>query len=335
MSDTDGREPHAGDASRAGDGGVRWPSLSDGGSAQEGGSPTARRSRRAAHAGDGDPAPTPAAPAGADPRPASGAHAAVPAATPPASGTGSASPAGAGRPSGTPEAPAGDGADDAPARSGRRRALVIGAVVAGVVLVGGGIAAALLLGGGDDEPAAGPAPVVTLPSPTTTQTPVAREADTPFAAALPTTLLQYALTESAPDDEWLGADALEAWSETYSDGGSGTVTVRAGQWETAEEAAAVLAGLRDALPAGADDASGDDATATAPATDAPSAGATGDGPAVLLADDVVVDGEPVGEVTVVDAGDGTGVAVWSNGTAVFRLTGPAADIRNLYAAYPL
>ncbi|QZN85119.1 hypothetical protein [Cellulomonas sp. C5510] len=333
MSDTDGRQPHADDASRAGDGGPRWPSL------PEGGSPSARRARRAAHAGDVDPAPTPAtpvasAPAGTDPRPASGAHAAVPAATPRTAGTGTASPAGPDQPSGTPEAPAGDGADDAPARSGRRRALVVGGVVAGVVLVGGGIAAALLLRGDGAEPAAGPAPVVTLPSPTSTATPVAREADTPFAAALPTTVLQYALADSAPDDEWLGADALEAWSETYSDGGSGTVTVRAGQWETAEEAAAVLAGLRDALPAVAD-AAGGDATSTAPATDAPSAGATGGGPAVLLEGDVVVAGEPVGAVTVVDAGDGTGVAVWSNGTAVFRVAGPAVDIRNLYAAYPL
>lgn len=331
MSDTDGREPHAGDASRAGDGGPRWPSLPDGGS------PPARRTRRAAHAGGDDAAATPAGgtpsgavPAGTDPRPASGAHAAVPAATPVTSGTGS-SPDDADQPGGA----AGDAADEAPARSGRRRGLVIGAVVAGVVLVGGGIAAALLLGGDGDDPAAGPAPVVTLPSPTATATPVAREADSPFAAALPTTLLQYALAESAPDDEWLGADALEAWSETYSDGGSGSVTVRAGQWETAEEAAAVLAGLRDALPAVADAAPGDDATSTAAATDAPSAGAAGGGPAVLLEDDVVVDGEPVGEVTVVDAGDGTGVAVWSNGTAVFQVTGPAADIRNLYAAYPL
>ena len=104
--------------------------------------------------------------------------------------------------------------------------------------------------------------------------------------------------------------------------GIGTVAVQAGQWETPEEAAAFLATLTAALPA-AGEAPADGATAAA------------GGPAVLLQEDVLVAGQPTGTATVVDAGDGTGVAVWSNGTTVFRLTGPAADIRNLYAAYPL
>lgn len=56
---------------------------------------------------------------------------------------------------------------------------------------------------------------------------------------------------------------------------------------------------------------------------------------MLLQDEVLVGGQATGTVTVVDVGDGTGVAAWSNGTTVFRVAGPAADIRNLYAAYPL
>ena len=46
-------------------------------------------------------------------------------------------------------------------------------------------------------------------------------------------------------------------------------------------------------------------------------------------------GAPTGTYTIADAGDGTGVAVWTNGTAVFRLVAPLADILNAYAAYPL
>jgi hypothetical protein len=56
---------------------------------------------------------------------------------------------------------------------------------------------------------------------------------------------------------------------------------------------------------------------------------------VLQQGEVAVGGAPTGTVTVVDAGDGTGIALWSNGTTVFRVVGPVADIENLYAAFPL
>jgi hypothetical protein len=217
-----------------------------------------------------------------------------------------------------------DGSVDGP-RRGRRRGLVIGAVVAAVVLVGGGLTAFFLLGDGDTT-AATPDDVV-LPSPTATVAPVARPATTPFASSLPATVLQYALASSADDPQLLAQNALEAYAETYTDGGSGTVTVQAAQFETPEEAAAVLAGLTAALPAAA--------AADPMATTDPAATPTTGAPVVLLQEQVVVDGQPTGTVTVVDAGDGTGVAAWSNATTVFRVAGPSADIRNLYAAYPL
>jgi hypothetical protein len=225
-------------------------------------------------------------------------------------------------------APVEDGAVDGP-RRGRRRGLVIGAVVAAIVLVGGGLTAFFLLRDADTTVAA-PDDVV-LPSPTATVAPVARTATTPFASSLPATVLQYALASSADDPELLGQNALEAYTETYTDGGSATVTVQAAQFETPEEAAGALAGLTAALPAAADPAVTADPAGTTDPAATPAAGA----PVVLLQDEVLVGGQPTGTVTVVDAGDGTGVAAWSNGTTVFRIAGPSADIRNLYAAYPL
>lgn len=246
----------------------------------------------------GDPRPAPVPRTAADPGPASEPGAA----------------SDPGPESGAPQPPAAT-----PGR--RRRWWIAGAVALAVLLVAGGTTAWLLLrDDGPTTPEAGP--VVEQPLPTSTVAPVARPATTAFATALPTTLLQYALAASAEEPQWLGGGALEAYAESYTDGASGTVAVQAGQWETPEEAAAFLATLTAGLPA-AGQAPADGATAAAGA------------PAVLLQEDVLVAGQPTGTATVVDAGDGTGVAVWSNGTTVFRLTGPAADIRNLYAAYPL
>ncbi|MFF1528055.1 hypothetical protein [Cellulomonas sp. NPDC058312] len=224
----------------------------------------------------------------------------------------------------------GDGTPGLQDEPRRRRWPLVVALVAAVVVVGGGVAGYVLTR--EDAPgAAAPADVV-LPSPTATVEPAARPATTAFATALPATVLQYALASSADDVAWLGQGAIEAYTETYSDGGAGQVTVQAGQWETPEEADAVLAGLAAALPtAPTADADGDPSTATTSAT----AGAGSTAPAVLSSGEVTVDGTAVGTVTVVDAGDGTGVALWRNGSAVFLVTGPAADIANLYAAYPL
>jgi hypothetical protein len=254
---------------------------------------------------------------------------------PPPSSTGWASPTPGRAEAGTPGAPlpqaegrlgpndpAPDGPADADAR--RRKLLLIGgAVVAVLVLVGVLVA---VLTGGDDEAAPAPAAeTVTLASPTPTAQPVARTSTTAFAAALPLSVLQYALAASGPEDAWLAAGALEAYTETYTDGGSAQVVVQSGQWETPQEAAAQVAILAAALPAGI----------PADASASPTPGATTAPAPLPQTGEVVVDGQPVGTFTIVDAGDGTGIALWSNGTTVFRATAPVAQVRDVYAAFPL
>jgi hypothetical protein len=150
--------------------------------------------------------------------------------------------------------------------------------------------------------------------------PAERSATTPFAASLPTTVLQYALASSAADEEWVRAGALEAYTEQYTDGGSGSLTLRAGQFEQVDEARAFAATLVAGLPAGATPAAGSTPTA---------------GPGLPQSGDVLAGGSPVGTFTVADAGDGTGVAVWTNGQTVLRLQGPVADVLDAYRAFPL
>lgn len=238
-------------------------------------------------------------------QPASGAHALTPGA---AGVTG-------------PEAP-----DDAR----RRTMLLIGGIAAAVVVIGGIVAIVASQGGDDAVVLPTPtASTVLLPVPTATVAPVPRAATTAFAAALPTTVLQYALATSAPEPTWVGAGAIEAYSESYSDGGTAKVVVVAGQWETPEAAAAYAQQLVAAIPA----------MATAPAatpSSTASASASAAAPAGFPASgDVTAAGQKVGTFSLVDAGDGTGIAVWTNGSSVFRATAPIADLRNVYAAYPL
>ncbi|HEY0188210.1 MAG TPA: hypothetical protein VGC67_12040 [Cellulomonas sp.] len=218
--------------------------------------------------------------------------------------------------------------DDAepPRRSRRTRYLVLAGIV---VLVAAGLTAFLL--SRDDSTVASPADVV-LPSPTSTVQPVTRTATTPFATALPSTVLQYALAGSDSDATWLARNAIEAYSETYTDGGSGTVTVQAGQWATADTATTAFTALSAELPTVAATTGTAAATDAATGSDAVDAASTA---TVLESGDVLVDGVATGTYTVVDAGDGTGVALWRNGTTVFRVVGPVDDIANLYAAYPL
>lgn len=370
MSDTDGRRARE-DAStppvglgRFADGRPQWPSLrgdagspGDAGPAGAGGVPSqatgpvdapvpaasaeppSRRSRRydaaddAAAPGPVDPAERTAALARADAALQAGEAQARTSALARAEAALAAAGAPEDRP-GTEGAGADDGAAGATPDRGRRRWVLIGAVAA-VVLVLGGAGTAWFLTRDEGGTAAAP-PDVVLPSPTATASPAARTATTAFASTLPTTLLQYALASSADDEAWLAANAVEAYAETYTDGADGTVTVQAGQWETPEEAAAALAAVTAALPtAAADGESGADGGAAADPSASADPSAAAGGPSVLLQGEVLVGDAPVGTVTVVDAGDGTGVAAWSNGTTVFRVQGPAADIRNLYAAYPL
>ncbi len=205
---------------------------------------------------------------------------------------------------------------------GRPRWLLPVAIGAAVVVVAGVTVGVVLSqsGAGGTPTATAPAPVVTtvvLPVPTPSVSPSPRASTTAFAALLPASVLQYAYASSQPVPEWQAGGALEAWLDTYTDGGTGTLTVQAGQFPTADAATAFAATLVAALPTGA-----------------PSPTATG-APTLPQSGSVMVGGASTGSYTIVDGGDGTGVAVWTNGTAVFRMVAPVADIVNAYGAFPL
>jgi len=209
---------------------------------------------------------------------------------------------------------------------GGRPAWLVPVAIGVAVLVVVGVVVGVLVGrGGADDAAPAPAAsTVLLPPPTPGVEPVARAATSAFATALPTTVLQYALESSQEDAERIGAGALEAYTETFTDGDASTLTVRAAQLETPQDATVLLEQLASTLPAPAPDTGAPSSTESADVdVDLPRTG------------EVVVGGEPVGTFTVVDAGDGTGVAVWQNGTGVFQLTAPLADVLDAYLAYGL
>lgn len=185
------------------------------------------------------------------------------------------------------------------------------AIVAGVVVVGGIVAAIVASQGGDDAAAPAVTATVVAPSPTPTVAPAERPDPTAFTSALPASVMQYAFSTEAPADDWLAADALEAVTDTYTDGGTGTLVVDAGQFATAEQADAFAKTLL----------TGD--------------GTTNVEAGLPAAGEVTAGGEKVGTFVIQDAGDGTGVAVWTNGTSVFRLTTAVADVTNAYTAFPL
>jgi hypothetical protein len=203
-----------------------------------------------------------------------------------------------------------DPVPDPPARDPRPRRrrvrpLVLGSFAA-VVVLGGIVGAGLgLLADRTAVPTGEP---VVLPSPTPTVAPVARTPVSAFADSLPATVLRYALTAQVEHPPLLAQGAVEGYRLDYSDGGTGTVTVLAGQWPTPEDAAAAYA----AATAGA-----------APVDDGePASG------------DVVVAGAVVGTWSVAAAADGAATVTWSNGTAVLQVLGPADVVRDVYAAYP-
>ena len=194
----------------------------------------------------------------------------------------------------------------------RRRGLptwllaVVGVLVVGLVVV------AVLVLSNRTSPAVAPGPAaaaqtVTLAAPQPTVKPIARDAGTTFFDALPSTVLSYALSQAGPAVPLVTAGALEGYQMAYTDGGSSTLTLSAGQWPTAQAAAAAYTGLVAARPA---------------------AGAVEEGA-------VQVGGTEVGRFTIAPRADGTGTLTWSNGTAVMQVDGPAAALRDFYAAFPL
>lgn len=175
--------------------------------------------------------------------------------------------------------------------------IAVGAVVLVVVAV------VAYLAMNRPEPEALEPEVVTLPVPTPTVEPVERPEGTAFAQALPSTVLQYALTGLADHPDLIAQGALESYVATYGDGGGAELTVVAGQWETPEEATAALEAL---------------------AADAPDAE---QGP-------VQVEGADVGTYLLVP-GEGTETISWTNGTALVQVTGPTGTVMDVHTAFPL
>ena len=189
-------------------------------------------------------------------------------------------------------------------------------IVVGVLLVGAGTVTALLMSnrGGTMAPEA---EVVTLPVPTASIDPIERSEGTAFYEALPSTVLAFALSDSADAPALLELGALEAYELAYSDG-EDSVVVLAGQWPTDEAATAAFEKMSGTA---ADPA--DDETTASPTTDAADGG------------DVTVDGAVVGTWTMTVDPDGAGELTWSNGTAVLQLSGQADGLRDVYSAFPL
>jgi hypothetical protein len=206
--------------------------------------------------------------------------------------------------------------DPAPAEKTARPAwLVPAAVVAGVLVVAGIVVAIIVSQSGGDETAAPqpiPAPTIVGPVPTPAVAPAERPKPTAFTSALPASLLQYAFASEATKGAWVKAGALEAVVDSYTDGAEGTLVVEAAQFATVKEATAFA---KRALPKVVDVNS---------ESELPQTGK------------VVAGDKAVGAYTInAVGGGGQGVAVWTNGTSVFRLTTAVADVVNAYNAYPL
>lgn len=238
----------------------------------------------------------------------------------------------------TPPGSRRDGKDTKPAR--RRPPLWL-LIVLGVVVVGAIVAVVLLLTQ-QEEPEAPPAATVTLPVPTPTIEAITREPGSPFFEALPSEVLQFALTEVGQSDEMLLGGALEGYRFVYSDGGDATLTVLAGQWRDAAgpqaRLDAVLAELGE-VPEASDlpepeatepaetEEESDDASASPTPTEEPLPSPE-QGP-------VEVDGQEVGRYVFVPREDGTGTIWWTNSTVFIQLDGPWAELQDFFTAYPL
>lgn len=238
----------------------------------------------------------------------------------------------------TPPGSRRDGSDTKP---GRRRPPLWLLILLGVVVVGAVVAVVLLLTQRDEaEPL--PAETVTLPVPTPTIDAIAREPGTPFYDALPSEVLQFALTETGESEDMLLGGALEGYRLVYSDGGSATLTVLAGQWRDAAgpqaRLDAVLAQLGE-VPEASDlpeaeptepaetEEDSDDASASPTPTEEPMPSAE-QGP-------VQVDGQDVGRYVFVPREDGTGTIWWTNATVFVQLDGPWAELQDFFTAYSL
>ena len=193
----------------------------------------------------------------------------------------------------------------------RRRPPLWVLIVAGLLVAALGVVAVLALSnrGGGVVPEA---EVITLPVPTPTIEPVVRTPGTAFAGALPSTVLQYALTELAPEPAVLAVGALEGYRLVYSDGGAVTLVATAGQWATVEAA-----------------------TTAAAAAVAAQVAAAGEGAEPVTEGAVLVEGTEVGRYTLVPRADGTGAITWTNQSVVLQVDGPVDQLIDVHTAFAL
>lgn len=189
----------------------------------------------------------------------------------------------------------------------RRRRLVVGVLGLLVLVVVLGVAGLFWPGYlHAEEPEPVPTVTVTAPAPTPAVKSMQRPAgETAFQEALPSAVLQFALTTMAATDAAEESDATEGWKATYTDGEELRVVVTATQWPGAEEATASAETLSEA--AGKAASSGD----------------------VKVGDDVV------GRYALTPPDSGARTMTWRNGTVVLQVTGPADVVEEFYRAFPL
>ena len=244
------------------------------------------------------------------------------------------------------EGPGGPGHSATGRGGGRRRPPLWLLILVGVLVVGAVVAVVLMLTNREQEQEALDPETITLPVPTATVDPIAREAGTAFQEALPSTVLAFALTEIVEHEPWLTAGAVEAWRLTYTDGAEGIV-VYAGQWPDATGPEATFDQVLAANPADAEPAEPTEDTATEDAADEDAADedaeegadatATAEPAPVLEREEgvVEVDGQQVGRFLFVPRPDGTGTIYWTNTTVFIQVDGPADVLRDVFAAYSL
>jgi hypothetical protein len=182
----------------------------------------------------------------------------------------------------------------------RKRLVIVGAAVVGVLLV---VLVVLLLNRGSSSD---PMTVVTITQeaavPTPQTEPIERNTPTDLLAALPDTVLGWAVSEQTKSSSMLKAHALEGWTLTYADPDS-AIVLDVGQWPDGQEAKAAY----DALPGDAE---------------------------VISSGEVVVGGDEVGQYVTQQVDEDTERTIWRNRTAVFVAEGPAGSTQDFYDAYP-
>lgn len=178
--------------------------------------------------------------------------------------------------------------------------MLIGVAVA--VLVA--LAVTLLLTQQRDQPEPGSIETTTvmLPPPTPEEDPIERDTSTALLAALPGSVMAYAVSEQTESEQMLDLGALEGWRLTYT-AGDDAVVLDVGQWASADDAAEAATAL----------------LGSAETTDEA---------------DVLVAHEPMGTVATIAVDETTERTIWTNSTVVFVIEGAAGTTRAFYDAYP-